>query len=160
MALLRLWRFSPVCSASRRRSAKTLGANYYLSWAGKGKPRSPGTPRSPLPLAGRGVAAPEHPRLLFGGSRRPTPGAPREGRGGAHAGCRGRAGRRGRARASLCPNAVAGGERRCRGLGRSGGAGSGYHGLRPGPEPEPSEVGERGRPRDQAGVERGLWKPV
>ncbi|XP_077880796.1 uncharacterized protein LOC144367601 [Ictidomys tridecemlineatus] len=47
---------------------------------------------------------------------------------------------RGRARASLCPNAAAGDERRCRGRGGSGGAGSGQLGLRPGPEPEPLEV--------------------
>lgn len=47
---------------------------------------------------------------------------------------------RGRARASLCPNAAAGSERRCRGRGGSGGAGSGHLGLRPGLELELLEV--------------------
>lgn len=125
--------FPPVRSARSRRSA--LGHGRRLgSFSKRGRRKAAGRGEE------KGGASPAPPDARAATRRSTPPPAPipararREWRGGAHARGRG-ARRRGRARAGLCPNAAAGGERRCRGRGGSGRAGGGPRVLRPGPEP-------------------------
>ena len=128
---------------------------------------SPALP-SPPPLLASPLPSPPSPPPLPPSppppsSALPSPPPPRPGaRGEARARARRRSGargRRGRARAALCPNAAAGGERRCGGRQASGGAGGGQRRLHPGPEPQPLQVGTRGHRRRAAGG-TDSWRPV
>lgn len=141
------------------RSRRSANRNRKLSFSAKkpvGRRESkdgPGSANSSPTCPGG--AAREQPALLLLG---PGPRSAREGRG---AGARTQGvgdapAARGRARVGLCPNAAAGGERRCRGRGGSGAAGSGQHRLRSGPEPEPLQVDEWGHRRDEGGGGTGV----